>query len=112
MAKLYNLARVTTTTTGTGTITLGAAVSGFLSFDDAGVQDQDVVSYGIKDGASSEVGTGTYDANAKTLTRNVVKSTNSDQPINLSGQAEVFITPIASDFYNVDTLQEETDPAP
>lgn len=105
---LYNLARVVTATTGAGTITLGSAVSGFLSFDDAGVQDQDTVSYGIKDGTSSEVGTGVYTTATKTLTRNVAKSTNSDTAINLSGSAEVFITPLASDFYNVDTLQEET----
>ena len=60
MAKLYNLARMTTTTTGTGDITLGTAVSGYLSFADAGVLDGDVVSYGIKDGTDSEVGTGVY----------------------------------------------------
>lgn len=108
---LYNLARVVTATAGTGTITLGAAVSGFLTFAGAGVQDGDTVSYGIKDGTSSEVGTGTYTAAGTTLTRNVVKSTNSDNAINLSGSAEVFITPLASDFYDVDALSAETDPA-
>lgn len=109
MAKLYNLARVTTATTGTGTITLGSAVSGFLSFDDAGVQNGDTVSYGIKDGTSSEVGSGVYDSAAKTLTRNVSKSTNSDQPINLSGSAEVFITPLAEDYYTLDEVSDELD---
>lgn len=108
MAKLYNLARVATSTTGTGTITLGSAVSGFLSFAGAGVQNGDTVSYGIKDGTSSEVGTGVYTSSGTTLTRNVVKSTNSDNAINLSGSAEVFITPLAGDFYNVDALSEET----
>ena len=62
MAKLYNLARMTTATTGAGTITLGSAVSGFLSFAGAGAANGDVVSYGILDGANSEVGTGTYTA--------------------------------------------------
>lgn len=95
--KLYNLARMSTTTTGTGTITLGSAVSGFLSFSGAGVSDGDVVSYGIKDGTNSEVGTGTYTASGTTLTRTVTKSTNSNTAISLSGSAEVFITARAED---------------
>lgn len=98
MAKLYNLARVSTATTGTGTITLGAAVSGFLSFSAAGVSDQDIVRYAISDGANSEIGYGTYTASGTTLTRNVITSTNSNSAINLSGTAQVFITPAAQDF--------------
>jgi hypothetical protein len=97
MAKLYDLARMTTATGGTGTITLGSAVSGFLSFSGAGVADGDVVSYGIKDGANSEVGTGTYTASGTTLTRTVTKSTNSNTAISLSGTAEVYITLRAED---------------
>jgi hypothetical protein len=95
MAKLFNLARMTTTTTGTGTITLGAAVSGYLSFAGAGVANSDVIDYAIKDGNSSEIGIGTYSSSGPTLTRTVTKSTNSNSPINLSGAAEVFITPRA-----------------
>jgi hypothetical protein len=98
MAKLFNLARMTTATTLTGTITLGSAVSGFLSFSGAGVSDGDVVFYGIADGANSEVGYGTYTAAGTTLTRNVVKSTNSNSAISLSGSAEVFITALAESF--------------
>jgi hypothetical protein len=97
MAKLYDLARMTTATTGTGTITLGAAVSGFLTFSGAGVADGDVVSYGIKDGANSECGTGTYTASGTTLSRTVTKSTNSNAAISLSGSAEVYITARAED---------------
>lgn len=100
MAKLYNLARVTTATTGTGTITLGSAVSGYLTFALAGVANGEVVSYGIKDGANSEVGTGTYTSSGTTLTRTVTKSTNSDAAINLSGTAEVYITARKEDFLN------------
>jgi hypothetical protein len=97
MSKLYDLARMTTATTGTGTITLGAAVSGFLTFAGAGTVDSDVVSYGIRDGVNSEVGTGTYTAAGTTLTRTVTKSTNSNAAINLSGTAEVYITLRAED---------------
>jgi hypothetical protein len=97
MAKLYDLARMTTATTGTGTITLGAAVSGFLTFALAGVSDGDVVSYGIKDGANSECGTGTYTASGTTLSRTVTKSTNSNAAISLSGSAEVYVTARAED---------------
>jgi len=97
MAKLFNLARMTTATTGTGTITLGSAVSGFLTFANAGVANGDVVSYGIVDGAAREVGTGTYTSSGTTLTRSVVKSTNSNNAINLSGSAEVFVTALAAD---------------
>jgi hypothetical protein len=90
--KLYNLARVSTSTTGTGAITLGSAVTGFLTFAASGVSDGEVVYYGIRDGVSSEVGYGTYTSSGTTLTRTVLKSTNSDNAISLSGSAEVFIT--------------------
>lgn len=97
IAKLYNLARMSTATTGTGTITLGSAISGYLSFSSAGVSDAETVTYGIADGANSEVGRGVYTAAGTTLTRTVVKSTNADAAISLSGSAQVFITAIAED---------------
>ena len=98
MAKLANLARMTTSTTGTGSITLGSAVAGFLSFASAGVTDGDVVTYAIKDGTSSEIGRGTYTSSGTTLSRSVLRSTNSNNTISLSGSAEVFITAAAEDF--------------
>lgn len=96
MAKLYNLARMTTATTGTGTITLGSAVSGYLTFALAGVSNGDIVDYAIKDGSSSEHGRGVYTTSGTTLTRTVVNSTNSNAAITLSGTAEVFISPLAA----------------
>lgn len=95
--KLYNLARMDTATTGTGTITLGSNVTGFLSFAAAGVSNGEVVKYSIRDSAHSEIGYGTYTSSGTTLTRNVIKSTNSDSAISLSGSAEVFICPSAED---------------
>lgn len=99
VVKAYNLAKMTTATTGTGTITLGSAVSGFLSFAGAGVQDGETVSYGIRDSANSEVGRGVYTHSTTTLTRSVLTSTNSNSAINLSGSATVFLTPLAEDVY-------------
>lgn len=100
MPNQFNLARVTTATTGTGTITLGAAVSGYLTFALARVGNGAVVSYGIKDGANSEIGVGTYTAAGTTLTRTVTNSTASDALISLSGTAEVFITARAEDLFS------------
>lgn len=100
--KVVNLARMTTSTTGTGTLTLGSAVSGFLSFADAGVSDGDVITYAITDGAASEIGRGTYTASGTTLARTtVLASTNSNSAINLSGSAQVMVTMAAEDINSV-----------
>lgn len=105
MAALYNLARMSTTTTGTGTITLATAVSGYLSFANAGVPNGAVVSYGIADGANCEVGVGTYSSSGPTLTRGPIGSNNSNAAINLSGNAQVFICALAQDIQLVFTPQ-------
>jgi len=99
---------MSTATTGTGTITLGAAISGFLTFALAGVSDGDTISYGIRDGANSEVGTGVYTASGTTLTRVVTKSTNSNSAISLSGSAEVYTTARAEDLYLIPNSQLAT----
>lgn len=102
MAKLYNLARMTTATTGTGTITLGSAVASYVTFANAGVQNGDTVTYAIVDGNNREVGRGVYTSSGTTLTRaTILESTNSNAAINLSGNAEVFITAAAEDIANV-----------
>jgi hypothetical protein len=100
MAKLANLARMTTATTGTGTITLGSAVTSYLTFAGAGVNDQDVVTYAIEDAVNNarEIGRGVYTASGTTLTRGPISSTNSNAALNLSGTAEVFITAGVDDF--------------
>ena len=97
MAKLFNRAKMTTSTTGTGTITLGSASNGFQSFADAGVVNGDVVQYVIEEGANFEIGTGTYTASGTTLSRTPSESSNSDNAITLAGQATVSITAVAAD---------------
>ena len=98
MVKLVNRAKMTTSTTGTGTITLGSAVDGFQTFTAAGVSNGDTVRYCIEDGTSSfELGSGVFTASGTTLTRVVSESSNSGNAINLSGDAIVFITAIAAD---------------
>lgn len=98
MAKLFNRAKMTTATTGTGTITLGSAASGFQTFAAAGVSDGDVVQYVIEEGANFEIGTGTYSSTGTSLTRSVSESSNSDNAITLAGGAMVSITAVADDY--------------
>ena len=97
MAVLKNRAKMSTSTTGTGTITLGSAESGYQTFADAGVANADVVRYVIEDGSNFEIGTGTYTSSGTTLSRTVSESSNSDAAINLSGSATVFIGATAED---------------
>lgn len=97
MPRLVNRAKMTTATTGTGTITLGSASSGYQTFADAGVSDGDTVRYVIEDGSSWEIGSGVYTSSGTTLTRVVAESSNSDSAIDLTGSAVVFVTAVAQD---------------
>ena len=97
MVTLVNRAKMSTSTTGTGTITLGSAEAGYQSFADAGVADGDLIRYVIEDGDAWEIGSGTYTASVTTLTRTVDESSNADAALNLTGSAVVFITAAAGD---------------
>jgi hypothetical protein len=97
MAVLKNRAKMSTSTTGTGTITLGSVEDGYQTFADAGVANADVVRYVIEDGSNFEIGTGTYTSSGTTLSRTVSESSNSNNAINLSGSATVFIGATAED---------------
>ena len=109
MARLYDLARMTTATTGTGTITLGAAATSFLTFAQAGVSNGDVVTYAIEDAPNREIGRGTYSSSGPTLTRDtVLRSTNSNAKIALSGTAQVFIAAAAEDIAPQTAAEQST----
>jgi hypothetical protein len=97
MVKLVNRAKMTTGTTGTGTITLGSSSDGYQSFASAGVSNGDTVRYCIEDGNGFELGSGVYTASGTTLSRTVSESSNSNNALNLSGNAVVFVTAIADD---------------
>ena len=80
--------KMTTPTRGAGTLTLVPSPAA-LSFDQAGIHDGDTVNYRIEDGPAREIGTGTYSAINRTLTRTVQRSTNDNRPLDLSGNASV-----------------------
>ena len=88
----------TTTTTGTGTVTLAGAVSGYQTF--AAVGDGNSTYYTIagQTGSEWEVGIGTYTASGTTLSRTtVLSSSNSGSLVNFSaGTKNVFVTYPAS----------------
>jgi hypothetical protein len=108
MVTLVNRAKMTTATTGTGTLTLGSASSGYQSFADAGVVDADVVQYVIEDGTAFEIGTGTYTASGTTLTRTVTESSNSGSTITLTGAAVVFVSAVEANIVQLTKTQTLT----
>lgn len=82
----------TTTSTGSGTITLAGAKQGYQSFAVIGNGNQTY--YTIAGGSQWEVGIGTYTSSGTTLSRDtVLSSSNSDTKVTFSsGTKDVFVT--------------------
>ena len=83
----------TTTTTGTGNISLGGASSNFVTFSSV-LSDSDTTYYAIVDSGNTEfeVGLGTYVSSGNTLARTtVLASSNSGSAVNLqAGTKSIF----------------------
>ena len=81
----------TTTTGGTGPITLAGAVSGFQPFSVIG--NTNTTYYTITNGTAWEVGLGTYSTTGPSLARTtILASSSGGAAINLTGPSNVFVT--------------------
>ena len=90
--------KVTSTSTGTGAIALGAAQTGFESFTAIGNNNTTYYTIFNQGTTEWEVGLGTLDATSANLTRTtVISSSNSDAAVNFTGGTkDVFCTLPAS----------------
>ena len=101
--KLVNRAKMTITavaSSGTGTLTLGAAsTGGFSTFADAGVSNGETVRYTIEGpGDLFEIGSGVYTASGTTLSRSPSESSNANNSaITATTDSVVFVTAAAAD---------------
>ena len=96
---LNDRVKETTTTTGTGTLTLGGAVTGFETFA-AGIGNSNTTYYAVilPGSAEFEVGLGTLSSDSSTIARTtIISSSNSDNAVNFSaGTKNIFCTIPAS----------------
>ena len=103
----------TTTTTGTGAVSLGGAVTGFETFA-AGIGNSNTTYYVIahQTAAEFEVGLGTLDGDSSDLTRTtVISSSNSDSAVDFAaGTKDVFCTMPASKLVFEDASSDVTLP--
>jgi hypothetical protein len=99
-----NLAREYCSTAGTGPLVLTGAVDSvqlgkFNTLANAGITNGQTVTYCVEDTSGREIGQGVYTTATKTLTRGTVySSTAGGAKLNLSGGAQVFISPAKEDF--------------
>lgn len=89
---LKDRVKETTTTTGTGTVTLAGAVSGYQSFSAIGNANSTYYTIAGQGTSEWEVGIGTYTSSGTTLSRDtVLASSNSGSLVNFSaGTKDVF----------------------
>lgn len=98
MNRVVDRAQMTTSTVGTGSLTLVAATVGYRSFAAAGLANGDRVSYLILDASNAwEIGDGVVGGGGTTLTRVVRSSTNGNAALALTGGAIVGIIQQSND---------------
>ena len=91
---LADRVKETTTTTGTGTVTLLGAATGYQSFSAIGNGNSTYYTIAGQTSSEWEVGIGTYTSSGTTLSRTtVLSSSNSGSLVNFSaGTKDVFVT--------------------
>lgn len=108
---LADRVRETTTTTGTGTITLGGAVTGFQSFSVIGNGNTTYYTIAGQGTNEWEVGIGTYTSSGTTLSRDTVLASSAGAPTKTNfsaGTKDVFVTYTAARSVNVDGTSIDT----
>jgi len=96
--KFVDRTKETTTTTGTGDITLAGAVTGYRAFADA-LSTADTCHYCVDGGAEWEVGIGTFTAPSTLARTTVLASSNAGAAVNFSaGSKSAFVT-VAGTFF-------------
>jgi hypothetical protein len=98
-----------TSTSGTGSVSVGAAVSGYATPVEAGAVNGISYPYVIEDGTDFEVGYGTYSSSGPTLSRDTVYlskigGTAGTTKLTLSGSAKVYFTATAEDLSAIERL--------
>ena len=97
---LLDSVKVATQTTGTGSVTVGAAEPGYLTPVEAGAVNGRVYTWRLDDGDDFEIFIGTYSSAGPTVSRDTVlvskiSGTAGTSKINLSGKAKLSAVPVA-----------------
>ncbi|KUR71186.1 hypothetical protein AQZ52_10975 [Novosphingobium fuchskuhlense] len=98
-SSLVDLVKINITSTGTGPLKLGSAVTGFRGTD-ALINGRDY-SYSIQQGSAWEVGRGTWLSASSQLVRQVLYSSNGGVAIALKNGAQVSFVPVSVDLDSV-----------
>ena len=108
---LADRVKETTTTTGTGTITLDGASTGFQSFSVIGNGNTTYYTIAGQGTSEWEVGIGTYTSSGTTLSRDTVLASSAGAPTKTTfsaGTKDVFVTYTAARSVNVDGTSIDT----
>jgi hypothetical protein len=108
---LADRVRETSTTSGTGTLTLAGAVAGFQSFSAIGNGNTTYYTIAGQGNSEWEIGIGTYTSSGTTLSRDTVLASSAGAPTKTnftSGIKDVFVTYTAARSVNVDGSSIDT----